>query len=283
MNKKGPGKGSGQGQPPANPLGVGLNDLKMIKSDYRCKVCQLAHWDWPMFVKIHEMRILEKKSFEALRLYVWERIDKYNSDPSNAIKRDKMSDTSFTGHFKNHVPASVEAASAIQKVLGTGNQNGADSGNMLVTTLQYALNANVDDFQAFHGIAERLLARFNQLDKQFGVDKPLEGKEVQEFKGIAESAAKLYEASIKMRNQERLMATAISSCLDVYTMGALQDILKGFDEIMLDIKSAIAKGGAGNPGMPAIIEHRFKTILANAMTGNAKVALDSVKLQFKMA
>jgi len=78
------------------------------------------------------------------------------------------------------------------------------------------------------------------------------------------------------------MSTAVSSCLDTYTVGALQAILKGLQLVTTDAKLKMMNGHFDSHSIDQM-ESTIKQIVSAAMTESAKIAIDTVRQQYKMA
>jgi hypothetical protein len=244
-----------------------------MKQDPRCRICQLAKWNMVLFVKAHEFRLMQGKPISQVCKLVNEHIADWNADPKNTVKHEPVTDTSASNHFAKHVP---DMATANAKLMATLSPQ--DQQNAFIGALTMATAKNVDDFQKFHEIAEALHARFLQLNKQIDGAKDLDPKTVGELRMMAESTGRMLESAIKMRNQEKLMAQALDSCLQTYTMGSLESLLKGTDKLVLELKPYMNK-----PGMAEDFVGKFRELIRSSLTENAKVAIESVRQQYKMA
>jgi len=244
-----------------------------MKSDPRCRICQLAKWNMILFVRAHEMRLMQGKPVAQVCKMINEAIVEWNLDPKHTIKHEPLTDTSASNHFAKHVP---DMATANAKLMA--NLSPEAKQNAFLGALTLATADNVDDFQKFHSIAQALHARFEQLNKQLATDKELDPKTVGELRMMAESTGRMLESAIKMRNQEKLMAQALDSCLQTYTMGSLEALLKGTDKLVMELKPYLMKQGIADEFVG-----KFRELISSSLTENAKVAIESVRQQYKMA
>jgi len=238
----------------------------------------MASWGWDLFVKVHVMRIEEGATIEKIRVFLWDEIALYNNNPVNVTKRQAPSDTSLQGHFTKHVPVKYKGPSATTKDLG----NVTPAQAMLIGLLNQSTDAHLEDFQKYHQLATRMQERFKQIDKELPTSGKIDSKDLADYRATAETVAKLLEACIKIRNQEKLMSTAVSSCLDTYTVGALQAILKGLQLVTTDAKLKMMNGHFDSHSIDQM-ESTIKQIVSAAMTESAKIAIDTVRQQYKMA
>jgi len=259
--------------------------IASIKTQQNCRTCEIKDWDYTLFVKIHELRLTSGVSYQAIREYLWNEIDIYNANPEHTNKIEKISDSAIASHFKMHVPVFKTEANKIVKALkmvvpeAQSSEDKAKLQSAFEASLAYVADANVNDFQKFQTVVDRLYARFKQFDKSKGLDKNLERPDMAEFRMIGESLARMFEASIKVRNQEKLLSTAVSTCLDTYTTGSLQAILKGFDGVIENLKQHPNL----SPPQIEMLEKTLRVLVSDSMKHNAKVALDQVRQVYKLA
>lgn len=253
-------------------------DLTSMAFQKLCKICQLSVWSMPLFLKVHEIVILEGLSKKAACTYVNTEIVAWNkANPTD--KKTSISDAAVATHFKNHVPAPLSMNGQIKNSITLHDQGQVPYPPQLEKALKNMNNSvevqNLDEFQKYHVLVEKVSTRFDQLDKQIGT-KGLTVENVMMFRALADLLGKLRKDSMLMRNQERMLTAAVTSALDTYSIGALQGILKSMDQLFIDYKMFFT-----DPMMADQFMGKLREQLAQNMIASAKVALDAIRQQLK--
>jgi hypothetical protein len=253
-------------------------DLSSMAFEHRCRVCSLSMWNMPLFLKIHSMVIVDGISKQAATKWVGKEIEEWNKNNPDQ-KKQTMSDAAVANHFKHHVPAPLAINAQVKKSLTLHDkgqvpfppqvQKALESMNETVET------KNLNELQKFHSLVDKVAERFEQLDKQIG-SKTLTVENVAMFRALAELLGKLRKDSMTMRNQERMLTSAVTSALDTYSIGALQGVLKSFEILFQDYRKHFV-----DPAVADQFAIKLRSELAHNMIASAKVALDAIRQQLK--
>ena len=270
-----------------------------MKADLRCKVCQLAKSKPELFEQLHEDR---SKGFTINQLFKWLtlEISKHNGSLTSDLagkKLPQISDTALQNHFQKHAPVSVTVASKVNtklQLVKPAQEPVPTNMAAVVTPLLPPADAQgeLGDFQKFHDLVERVQLRMEQIDTQLNnlIGKEKEAKEVvgddvaalvsylNAFRALADLLGRLRKDAIIVRQQDTMLRKVVESVMSTYSTTAIIEMLKSFDNMIIDYK-----GEFKTPSKGDAFSAKFRTELARVMTDSAKMALESVKNEFKVA
>jgi hypothetical protein len=254
-------------------------DLSGIKMDKRCKVCKMSIWNMQLFLAVHELRIVKGASAQQVQKFVNMEISDWNKmNPSNG--QEFISDTSIGGHFSKHVPAQLALNAKIKQSLN-GSQFAKEyfppGTEKALTKMGDGVDqANLDEMGKFHTLVGKVSARFEQFDKALSTEGKLDPQEISAFKALAELLGKLHKDVIQLRNQDKILQTALTSVLDTFTINATEQLMGGIEMIIEDFQKEFK-----TPTQAAMCKAKLQTLLATSMITSAKSALATARQSMK--
>jgi len=253
--------------------------------DSRCKICFMTKWNMPLFLKVHELRF-GGLSNQNIQKYLDTEISAFNTlgvqeaKGKKFVPRTKVSDSAIANHFKKHVPAplavNAEIKHAITPYSVTASPFPPKVENTLAAMQEKVDQDNLNDFQSFHSLVERVQARFDQVDKEIQEGKKMSMEEIAAFRAMAEILGRFRKDSIQLRNQDRMLQTALSSVMDTFSINALTEILKALDTLIMEFRPSFQ-----DPLVADKLAAKFRQTLASVMIQSAKLAVNAVREQLK--
>lgn len=263
-----------------------------MKSDLRCKVCQLTKWNQELFVQFHKKRG-QGYSIKQLHNWINKEIQIWNADHALPDQKQFISDSALQNHLQKHtntelttqalVASKLELVKPAEQILPT---------NLEKEVVAAALDAEVSDFQKFHALVEKVQLRVDQIDHQLSqlAGTTPSGKDVSNddvtalvsylsaFRALADLLGRLRKDAILVRQQDTLLRKVVESVMTTYSTTAITELLKSVDGLILDYKAEFK-----NPVQVDSFSMKFRSELARVMTDSAKMALEAVKNEFKVA
>jgi hypothetical protein len=257
-------------------------DLTGMKMDKRCKVCVMHDWNMELFLKVHELRLVDNHSNQAVQKYANTEISEFNKTAGKGKGQTFLSDSSVSNHFSKHVPAPLAINAQIKTAL-QGSQYGQEAFPPKAEKALKKMEAtveqqNLDELQKFSTLVDRVALRFDQLDQNIPADGVLTMEHVASFRALAELLGRMRKDMIQLRNQDKILQTALTSVLDTFSLGATEAVLKGITLLMSDYSSQFK-----DPHTAEVLGAKLRELLGTSMIASAKTALQAVRQQLKTA
>jgi hypothetical protein len=256
-------------------------DLSGMKMDKRCKVCVMQIWNMQLFLEIHELRIMKGFSNQAIQKFVNTEISEWNKkNPSNG--QVFLSDTSVSNHFSKHVPAHHTLNAKIKEGLMQhpfAKEPFPPGVEKALAKMEETVEqANMDELTKFYKLVNRVAERFEQMDDNIAKSGKLSMEDVASFRALAELLGKLHKDMIQLRNQDKILTTALTSVLDTFSIGATEAVLKGIDSLITEFEPQFK-----DPIMAKVLSSKLSSLLGTSMIASAKTALQVVRQSMKTA
>jgi hypothetical protein len=255
-------------------------DLSGMKMDKRCKVCMLSVWNMQLFLRVHEMRILDGHSNQGVQKFVNNEISEWNKQNPKA-GQTFISDTSLNNHFSKHVLAQHAINAQIKQGLTNTHSKepfppGVEKALMkMEATVE---QQNLDQLQSFYLLVQRVAKRFEQLDENISKEGKLLMEDVASFRALAELLGRFHKDLIQLRNQDKILQQALTSVLDTFSIGATEAVLKGIEFLLTEFEPHFK-----DPIQAQILKAKLGALLGTSMIASAKTALQVVRNQMKTA
>jgi|SRR5579872_4052411 len=258
-------------------------NLTDAKLDKRCKLCRMSFWNQELFLKVHELRINGGYSSQKIQAFLNHEISEFNKTVKPQDQQTFISDSALANHFKMHIPTAHQVNAQIKQAITAVHKEPLPilAEKAIKSYHQKADAENADEFKKFTKLVDQVARRFSQLEKQIDAQnkdgkKDLTSEQIMQFKALAELLGKFRKDTIQLRNQDRILQTALTSVMDTYSINALQNLLKSLDlllsEFRLDFK---------NPAKADEFASKFRSSLGEIMISAARTALESVRNQLK--
>lgn len=267
-----------------------MMDLSTLKKHSKCKVCQVSEWSMKLFLRFHELAVEERFDYLALSKWLNAEISANNSMPGSE-PHELVSKAIIQRHLARHVPfEEIARTRSSTKKIAAAVALQADPGRVTPFTpiverklQELAERADamqvteLSDFHRFHHIIAQLEKRLAQLDERMDT-VGLTKETLASYHAFSELVSKLLAESIKLRQQERLLQTALTSTIDCFSINALQGILKGIEKHAVALAPRLK-----DPSEAALLAAELREVVAQHMTSSARAALDQLKATLKVA
>jgi hypothetical protein len=260
-------------------------DLSACRKNTSCKVCSVGEWNIPVFLRLHELALREHYEYATLTKWLNTEIEKSNAMSPPTDQRPFATKQQVIVHFTKHVP--VEEIARLKTTKSTAKTEGFAPFDPVVerklrelTDHAAAIGVSaLDDFQRFHTTLGRMQKRFDALDKFFDDPNFVPEKDLLlAYRAFGDSINRMLGESIKMRQQERILHNAITSTLDMMSLGSLQSILKGVEHAMVELRPIMSQ-----PEKADVIVATLRDHVAQSLSSGAKTALDHLKSILRVA
>jgi hypothetical protein len=241
-----------------------------MMKDMRCKICNLEKWNPTLYTQVHTQRA---KGFSIQVIFSWLNTEIQHWNAANPKdQKHAISDTSIQNHFAKHVPVELQTAAKVAPVLQLVTNTQSPNSNKLEALASAAsvLDADLSDFQKYHALVETVEKRFQEINE--GIDTATETETriafLNAFRSLADLLGRLRKDAIQVRQQDNLLSKAIESAMLTYSQTSITEMLKAVDKLAGKDQELVAK---------------MKEEIARILRDSAKVTIDAIKEQFKVA
>ena len=263
-------------------------DLACLRKYTSCKVCTISEWNMDVFLQVHELALSQGYEPAAVAKWLNMEIEKSNAISAETDQHEFVTRQQVAVHFTKHVPGSESAKSRIKQAIDPKRADGPFDPVVgrkiqeLVDNAHAVGVSDLDDFRRFHSTLAKMERRFHDLDRMFeneaGTPEMPAKDLVMAYKGFGDSVGRMLGESIKLRQQERLMHSAVTSTLDTFSIAALQGILKSIEKAMADLRPMMKE-----PSKADLIVAELREAIADSMSASARTALEHLKTIVKVA
>jgi hypothetical protein len=258
-------------------------DLSSCRKYTNCKVCQIANWSIPTFIQLHKLAIQDRYDHLALQKWINKEIQLHNNQAPPADQYEFVTKSQLSTHLNQHVSVLDTVKMKVDPVMSTKGVEPFDPivGRKLQELAEQADALGVsdlDDFQMYHATLRRMQKRFNELDRYFDVKNQVPDKDLLiAYKSFGDSVGKMLAESIKMRQQERILQSAVAAALDTMSMQSAQAILRVIDKAWQELRPHADSEKA------ELVRQRLHAEVAKNISSGARTALDHLKSMLKTA
>lgn len=236
-----------------------------------------------VFIQLHQMALRNRYDPKALLTWLNNEISNQNLGAAAHEQHALVTKKQIQAHFSKHL--SLEELLR-QKVTPAPEKEAAPFPPVVERRLRELTAhasavgvSDLDDFQQFHRIVERMNKRFESLDKffddpEFKPDRDL----LLAYKAFGDSVSKMLTESIKLRQQERLFQNAVMSTLETMSVNSLQSIIRGVERMGLEVRPLMREPEKVDSIVATLREH-----VAESLSQGTKTALDHLKSLLRVA
>jgi hypothetical protein len=256
-------------------------DVTQLYKDARCKVCKMSQTAQPLFLELHRRYILEGVATPTLHPWLNKEIEALNQRTAPGDEGlPFVSTTGVNTHFQKHVSVAYVTQARMKRDTGDMTRKQPMDPEVAGPLREMANQARasvLDDLQRMATLSETVERRFYDLDKSLNVDG-LSLDSAGGYAAFANGLAKIIEQVAKLRNQDKIVQAALTSCMDSFSLGALQMLMRGIDLLMNEYRPHFR-----DPAMADHFAYKLRELVGVAMTESAKSSLDQVRSQMKIA
>ena len=264
-------------------------DLPLLSKNSTCSICKISEWNSALFLRVHALVMRENYDYGAVAKWLCTEIESHNANCAAAEQQKKfVTRTQVATHFTQHVsiPANTAIARTVSKSLNPKGPTEMPFDPVVARRLQDLANhaaavevSDLDDFQRFHQVVNKMVLRFDSLDRLFDDPEVEVSKDLlSQYRSFGDSIGRMFAESIKLRQAEKLMHNALNSTLETFSLTALQGILKSVEKALAELRPHMR-----DPAKADLIFANLRDSIANSMTVSARNALDHLKTILRVA